>query len=258
MMRLLVTGNSHAAALRSAWKGMTNRPEGLEVDFLNLPRKHVAHLSAASDGRFGLLDESLVPKEEFSLLRKINTVLVRDLHDYTHVLVAGCLLGIKPNLRLLAYHRIDLIREQPAGLPRLSQAAYAAFAQAITVKRIPTARIQSFSPWCKVGVCMAPRPSERALHGPASNGFMKALKQDTTGVRAALALTHGPLARAIAAQGGKFFPVPDSSLAASGFTKSSYSYASEIVEPDDKHMNAEYGALCLEPILEWVLGRTDQ
>jgi hypothetical protein len=249
----LITGNSHGGALRLAWTAMTDRPDGLEVDFLNIAAKYFALFTTSPDGRFGLLDETLAPENALPDERRINGALSVDLRLYTHVLIAGCHLGSTAILRMLATHRVDLIREQPAGLPRLSQAAFTAFTRDIALKRLPMARIAGLAPWCKVGLSMAPRMSERALSDPGAEPFLKALHADPTGLRAALALTDTALDREITAQGARLFPVPSESLAASGLTKAVYSITTTQGDYDHEHMNAVYGAMCLGPILEWVL-----
>ncbi len=163
MRWLLVTGNSHAGVLRVAWNAMADRPKGMEVDFLNIAAKYSGPMTVSPEGRYGLLDEGVVSWLDLSEYRKIDGALSCDLRNYSHVLVAGCFHGSSLILRLLAGYRVDLIRETPAGLPRLSQAAYVAFSQAVALERLPTARIDSFRPWCKVGLLLAPASASVSL-----------------------------------------------------------------------------------------------
>ncbi len=251
----MITGNSHAGAMRVAWNAMPERPAGVEVDFLNITAEYFAQFHTTPDGRYGLVDESLVPSALVPMLHQINGAIVRNLPDYSHVLIAGCL-RTNDILRLLAAHRVDDIREAPLNRPRLSQAAYLAFSLAIAMNHMPVERIAALSPWCKVALSLAPRPSHGALVARVRDPFYKALGEDTTGIRAALALTETALDRRITAEGATLFPMPEASLAASGLTLESYSQAPILIPsgatPQNGHMNADYGALCLGPILDWV------
>ena len=257
MRKLLITGNSHGGVLRAAWNALSVRPEGLEVDFLNIGAKHFAHMGVSPEGRFGITDESILATLNLPEYRKIDGALSCDLRNYSHVLVAGSFSGTSMILRMLADHRVDLIRESPAGLPRLSQQAYLAFSQAIALQRLPLARIDSFKPWCKVGLFLAPRLSERILDDPEVSPYLKAIAQDPAGVPEALALIETALQGAIAEKGAKLFAVPVESLAASGLTRAEFSRDITLPTatglPDYEHMNEAYGALCLGPIIEWAL-----
>lgn len=257
MRRLLITGNSHAGVLRVAWNALAERPEGLQIDFLNISAKNFGHMAVSPEGRFGILDESVLATLDLPEYRKIDGAMSCDLRNYSHVLVAGCFFGTSLILRLIADHRIDLIRERPAGLPRLSQQAYLAFSQAIALQRLPLARIDSFKPWCKVALFLAPRLSARILEDPAVSDYLKALAEDPTGVPEALALTETALQRSVADKGATLFGVPADSLATSGLTRAEFSRDITLPTatglPDYEHMNEAYGALCLAPILDWVM-----
>lgn len=258
MSRLLITGNSHVAALKAAWDAMTDRPQGLKVDFLATIARYYPQFIMASDGRFGLLDESRLIQDHVELARSFNDIVVRNMGDYSHVLIAGCYFGYASILEVLSEHRVDLIRETPEVFPRLSQAAFAAFAHAIALKKLPSERIKEFRPWCKVALAASPRLSETVFTSAKAYPYIQSLARDCSGVRAALALTDAALDQAITAQGVRFFRAPESSIAASGFTLERYSRDSARIKTgkasDNSHMNAEYGALCLAPILAWVAG----
>lgn len=257
MRRLLITGNSHAGVLRLAWTAMADRPEGVEVDFLNIAAKYSGQMTVSHEGRYGILDERTIAGLDLPEYRKIDGAMSCDLRNYTHVLIAGCFYGFSLILRLLAGHRVDLIREAPIGLPRLSQAAYVAFSQTLALDRLPMARTYGFRPWCKVGLHLAPRLSARIFDDPQVQPCLKVLVEDPTGVPEALALTEAALQRSSAAQGATLFTVPQASLAASGLTLPEYSrdpaLPSATGTPDYEHMNADYGSLCLAPVLRWVL-----
>lgn len=257
MIRLLITGTSHVAALKAAWDRMSPRPAGIEVDFLAALAGVFPHFAFGPEGRFGLLDPGLITADQVQLVRQFSGTLERDLRDYSHVLLAGCALGSSGLLRLLAGHRVDLIRETPADLPRLSQAAYVAFSQAIALKQSPAALLQGFAAHGRVALAASPRAAEGAWEDPKAEAALRLLGQDTTGVHQALGLTDAALELAFAAQGLRFFPVPAASLAASGFTRATFARDGARIRSGKKsdlaHMNADYGALALQPMLDWAL-----
>lgn len=256
MTRLLITGTSHVAALKAAWDRMETRPKGVEIDFLAALAGVFPLFAMGEDGQFGLMDPGLVTADQLQLVRNFGGELVRDLGDYSHVLIAGCSLGGNGILKLLAGHRVDLIRETPADLPRLSQGAYVAFSQALAMKQYPAQLVQDFAPWAKLALAASPRPAEGIWHEPKAEPHLKTLAEDLTGLHQALALTDAALEKTIASQGHRFFAVPPQSLAASGFTKEAYARDGARIRSGKKadlaHMNADYGALCLQPILDWL------
>lgn len=258
MKRLLIIGNSHVGALKAGWDAMAHRPASVAVDFLVTVDAYLNVFDVAPDGRFGILDRNSLPPAHVRQAEAVNETTLRDLSDYSHVLLGGCFLGYQARLEMTANHRIDGIRDTTVPRPRLSAAAYTAFSLSLGLADLPKDWISGIKPWCKLAIGARPPLSEAILRVESENGAARTLAADTNGVRAALALTDAALEKVFSAQGLRYFKAPEGCIMPSGFTDERYSLGGirfrPMTEPSDmRHMNAAYGAICLAPILDWVL-----
>ncbi len=257
MRRLLVTGTSHVASLKAGWDTITDRPDGLEVDFLAANSTEYAAFSMNSEGIFGLHDGSVVPPKQAELARVFSGTLFRRIADFSHVVIAGHNFGASAILRMLSAHRVDQIRETDHTLPRLSQSAYRAFSLSFAMQQCPEQLISAFGQHSKVGVAPSPRLSETILTDPDAKPWFHQIAAHPIGIREAMHLADRTIADACAVRGATHFAPPDSCLAPSGFSRAEYSRGfvrfSGGKKLDHTHMNADYGAIRMRAFLDWAL-----
>ena len=254
--RLLIAGTSHVAALRVAWDNLAEKPAGLTVDYLAANAAEFRHFTINDTGVFGLHDESLAPENQRELARGFSGTLLRDIAQFTHVVMVGCTLNNIGLLRLLSACRVDDIRETATDLPRLSQAAFTAFSLSIAWNQYPAAILAGMTPLAKVALMSAPRFSEAILTDPKVEAQFQTIAAHPDGTRDALDLTDTAFAAGCANQGVTYIAPPAESLTPTGFSKFEYARNSVHIRvgkaPDHSHMDGEYGALCVRQILDWL------
>ncbi len=258
--RLLATGNSHLGAVKLAWDRLAPQYPQVQVQFLGAPRETFD--SFARDGnRFGLFDESQVPKRMLEGMKAAMPALIVDLADFDGVLAVGLNWGEIAVLGLLQRFGVDGIRPAKGAMDRLSAPTFAAFCTDIArtspaVGVVETLRL--------VPVTVIPRPirSELILQSTEADGRQfQALAGHPDGMVAAIALHQAAFARVIAAQGAAVIDQPAATLAPCGLTRSVYSIGQKTVTTrgetrdvvDMVHMTADYGAILLAHYLDRVV-----
>ncbi len=259
MRRLLITGTSHVAALKAGWETMTDRPAGLEVEFLAANSTEFPYFTLNADRVFGLHHENTRSPQQVALARAVSGKLLQRISDFSHVLICGLNFGQFPLLRLLGSYRVDGLREPEVPWPHLSDSAYRAFclALALAPQEFPHALLPDFVKLCKVGVSPSPRRNEAILTDPSANPWFQTIAQFPHGMAEAMALADAEIAQACAARGATHFAPPAACLTDQGFTKAEFSRGyvriSGTNPVDHSHVNAAYGAIRLCAILDWAL-----
>lgn len=259
MKRLLITGTSHVAALKAGWETITDRPAGLEVEFLAANSTEFPYFTLNAEGVFGFHQANKRSPKQVELARAVSGKLLQKVSDFSHVLICGQNFGQFQLLRLLGSYRIDGLREPDTSWPYLSDAAYRAFclALALAPQEFPHDLVPGFAKLCKVGVSPSPRRNEAILTDPDANPWFKVIGQFPDGMAEAMALADAEIAQACAERGATHFAPPANCLTEHGFTKAEYSRGfvriSGTNPVDHSHVNATYGAIRLRAILDWAL-----
>jgi len=259
-LRLLATGNSHLGAVKLAWDRLALQYPRVEVQFLGAPRETFDSF-ARQGSRFGLFDESQVPKRMLEGMKAAMPALIVDLADFDAVLAVGPDWGEIVLLGLLQRFGVDGIRPAKGAMDMLSAGAYAAFCAdiAATSRAVGVVKKLALGP-----VAVIPRPirSELILQSTEADGRQfQALAGHPDGMIAAIGVHQAAFARVIAGHGAAVIAQPAETLAPCGLTRSACSIGQKTVTTrgearvvvDVVHMTADYGAIVLAQYLDRVV-----
>jgi hypothetical protein len=258
MTRILLIGNSHAAAFKHAWDRMAPEYPQLDITFFVLPGVEFAKLRLNHKRRvFGALSGHDLSADALARLRKFHGQPTISLDGFDHILVVGKQHGMLELLSMLTSHDVDVLRE--TGAPqRLSEAAFNSFRAEIA---------QSYSPemaWLvlrgfPVTFHAMPRYSEHSTDAPDTmkweHDIAAPLIRQDAGVAEAMDGLAADYAKVLAEAGLTFLQQPASTLAPCGFTKAEYAQDAfgilgNGIARDYLHMNPAYGEACLTAFLE--------
>lgn len=258
MRRALLIGSSHLAALKLAAAGFAARRPDWSLDFFAVTQAQLQHLTLREDGAFGVEPDLAAKDPEAAAalaaaLTTLNRAASIDTGAYDHVCLVGLRLAQHPIKVLLVSHDVDDAPDR--GRPQLlSAAAYEDICAAMAAKAAPDAA------WGALGPGRAffmPRPhlSAAALRSPAPGfAFAKRLAERPEGLRALFARYMDACAEAGARRGLTLIRHPEGAVDDALMTHERFSVGSRrwgagaAAHPDDDfaHMNADYGALCLD------------
>jgi len=255
MSRLSVIGNSHVGAIKDGWETIRPRWPGAEVDFFALAGHKFDFL--APDARRVLrldpVSASARPGMVASL-EKINGRTEIDLSGAGVVLWVGLAHPLAAIADILARFDIDGLRATGVGRP-MSPAAFEAICDALIDAALPG---PAWRHWGAPRLIVLPRHAPGATWLEQNNA--KALPwgplaANPDGVAAALDLYYRRFESRLAAIGIGMFRQPTATLTPCGLTVGHFARGSmrlkgvEHPETEVSHMNAEFGASCLDAFL---------
>ena len=255
MTRVLFTGNSHLAAVRMGWDTVAAQYPQIAVQFLGAPRETFDHF-VRQDHRFGLFDETVLPKRLLEGLRALMPALIVDLRDFDRVVVVGSGWGELAVLGLLQRCGIDGLRPVAAGMQGLSAPAYDAFCADLARGSGAAAVMARVGPG---PVTLLPRPIRSELLLETDEGSSYAgLAAHPKGMVAAIARYQDVFARVMGEHGLQVVAQPVQTLAETGLTRRALSVGAKVVVTrgtpreviDRVHMTEEYGVLMVRRLLE--------
>ena len=250
MIRALVIGNSHAAALIKGWDQIRDGYAD-KVDLSFLATWEPFYRQLGFQGLvFGAHADSDLPQHSQDRLVEMNGTAQVDLTGFDHVLHVGLLV---PDADLIdTARRFDVDGLPEAGHPhRLSRPAFDALVDSLAQR--PPVRALLQGPWAQLGnrLTVLRRPRARqSLFGPAESPAASIFGTAQGRIDAALA-------DQAASAGIRFLPQPVQTLTPPGLSDSRFADTAPrlmgdktYTRPDLYHMNAVYGAFCLKAWLD--------
>lgn len=264
MIRLLITGNSHVAAIKGGWDRIAGDYAGrVAVEFFAASAAHWRHL--VFDGsRYGALGPD-VSQDVLDVVIKINGRTHVDLAEYHHVLLVGGAGNGKFEqvARVTGAYDIDGLTAR--GKPqRLSWAAFIATLDG----QSPGLRRWSKAAPGRVSVMTSPRTLETVLVPDTTsqrNDPLCGMDLPDADIRRILDAYDACRAAEIRAHGLGVIATPAEVLGPSGLTAARFKAGAvqlgkskEQPEEDLQHMNADYGAIVLRDFLDRLLAGQEE
>lgn len=255
MIRLCVIGNSHLASFKDAWDAMADSVSDFRLRFFGAPARELASLGLRRDLRYGPKQPAGDPETE-DLLQRINGATSIDLAQADAVLFVGRRPAWAALAALIAGRDVDGLRR--AGARQiLSATAFDAILDAIVQGCLPG---KAWRNWTTPRLLMMPTPapsascltSERALYKP-----FQQIADAPDGVAQIYRTCQDRLTAAHRAAGITMIHQPGETLTPVFLTEKRWSVGARRLrngephlENDHRHMNAAYGALCLETVFQ--------
>ncbi len=260
MTRVLILGNSHVGALRDAWTERGGKEPGLEVRFFAAPTHIFDQMRLEPNLVFSLPDGHPRHAEFAEMLARINAVPAVDLSTADHVLHVGSNCAFGRIGGLLSEFEVDGYRADGM-TARLSSAAFDAMAAEIARFSLPPAVWRG---WTQPALTLMPRPvvSEDCLAKPAKAGVAPWIRAAKTQyeLKPLLGRYFGLLDTELDRHRITLLRQPAETLAATGLTAAGYATGSRSMPngngrfSDHTHMNAAFGALCLDRLFARIRG----
>lgn len=257
--RILITGNSHTAALKAGWESTPNC--SVSVDFFVAPAGVYRQFSRDTEGNYGLIEDpdgDGLAETMATNLRTINGRLIRRLDDYTHVVLVGRRIGAKEVLEAGETCGVDEIRRQPEDSGTLlSWGCFDSFANYLADAFLPQKRLKQLA-GTRLAVVPIPLAAEtEARRSPDIRASLARRKAHPEGLKDLLAHHDTCLQRAFGNEGVRFIGQPEETITPYGTTALSFNRGSahlreEAQHNDPYHMNKDYGRLLNELLLSWV------
>jgi hypothetical protein len=259
MIRLLFIGNSHLAALKSAWDAAP--PPGIAAEFFGAPQRAWQRMALLPDNDFGL-----APGGDFGRQRKIteqaNGKSTVSLADQDAIVIVGGFSAAEAVAALLA--TCDVVPLRETGAPSLlSDVLFAKACTALAADALPEPGWRNRAD-AKIAVLPRPATNESCL-GSTNDGFQSwhRLATNPNGAAAGFAAFDAALTTALATQGITYLPQPPETRTSFGATARGFLAegggvvaGEENRRGDHAHMNTAYGAACIGPLLIWLNSQT--
>lgn len=263
MKRVIVVGSSHVAALKSALDAAPDAFPDLEFSFFATRMAYFSQLSVDASGvlstdgaKRGRADAAESVEQS---LERLNGTTRCDLTGADAIVWCGFTAGTKDNetphysvLRLLHGYDVPGLRE--TGNPRvMGRATFDAILRS-------QARHQVLPPdWMRGGLppifaLLPPAPAETLSEAPGGVfGALRKLQREPQGCSAAIAFFLDMIEEALSQQGVPLIRQPGETINDMGLTLQRYNespvnIARKSKTFDARHMNTEYGRLCLRDI----------
>lgn len=259
MTRILVTGNSHVAALKLGWEALPPAVRaGVSVDFFAVRDPLFQSFDFTGPDRFGLPDAGAPAQAEAAeITRRFNGATEVSLAGYDLVALAGHNFGFRKFLNAITGHRIEGMLPLKRA-HTLSEPALAAFADEMIDAFMPPAGwLDRVRP--RVVAIARPRHSERGTvetPGVRLPVHFRLPARNPDAYRALHAFYDARVVARLARHGIAWLEQPPETLTAAGLTRAEFSRDAPILgtardhdETDLAHMNADYGALCMAALL---------
>ncbi|MCA1748346.1 MAG: hypothetical protein ABR601_00570 [Parasphingopyxis sp.] len=262
-MKLLVTGNSLAGALRNAWPAIADDHPEIELDFFVAPQKIFIGLETDGEGNFGLPEAAGAPAASRDWLERLNGRLSVRLADYDAIIVVGLHFRIGAMLRTMADYRVDGLKTIHTGGRLMSRRAFHALHDDVIGQELEL--LSGFPAECTI-VIPGNRPAEGVGGDEGFTGEIWApVDSPDAGLRPTIDLLYGRVAEAIAARGMTPILQPPDTLVASGLTRAEFAGGPRL-DPgrnedsprrDHAHLTVAFGARLWQPILAEIARRAE-
>ncbi len=250
--KIAFVGTSHVAALKTASDAVLREYPDFSLSFFAAPGPLFRQLELDPVNRvFGALTEGALSPQELSLLRKLNKTERIALDGFDAIVLAGHDIKEKQNARILSRFSID---ETTHSKPfrRLSMSAYRAMLAEAVADALPAPGWRNWS-GTRVFATPAPRIAENCVEVDSRivASWVPLVQRNLTRPEI-FTLYIEALRIGFADAGITLVPNPEETYGKSGLTKAEYALGAVYIRPGDhranfdaKHMNADFGALCL-------------
>lgn len=255
--RVLIIGTSQVGALLHGWKSMpeADRPP---FDFYAVPVHVRDKLGVLPDGRYGLAADADIPEGLRHDLAATYGAASVDLTRYRNVVFAGHPSGLPQIHGLLAAAGVMGLRVPPMpDQALLSREAFRDMARRIALAHWPDQILSDFA-GKRLAIVPVPFRSETAVERKDEMGVMARMNRDLPeGLIELTQMATEAFTEAYAQAGMTFLPQPratlgDYALTQSRFDMGTRGLAGRIVPTDHIHMNAAFGLVVIEQVLEWL------
>ncbi len=264
MCNILIVGNSHVAAVRSAWRELQSEFRDISISFFAAPLNIFSNLTLSANREFGILDVSGYSSRAANIVKQNSEgYLSRNFNDFDHVVIFGVRWGFPDILKIYSAYLGKNGYEPQKNLQSRIERIFLELCRDLVQRYIPqTALFECGHP--NMHVVPAPRRSERLLPTPsnveqygqrryASGKYLNLCNQ--RGLKGLIDLQSALFVKAVEALGMRCHPQLTETIGEFGLTKARFSNRPErlltnlYVEIDNMHMNSEYGALFLRDFL---------
>jgi hypothetical protein len=253
--RVVIIGNSHAAAFKDGWEALRDRRPGVDVAFFALVGHKFDQLEPDAGYVLRLRQDARETRPALlTALEQINGRTEIDLSEADHVLWVGREQPLAVVADVLGRFDVDGLREAGAGR-QMSRAAFEAICDALADTALPGPEWRG---WRHPRLTLLPRhaPAETWLdENGASSRPWGPLAKNPDGVAEALDVWYARLAARLEAVGISMLRQPVDTLAPCGLTLAALGRGSRRLRgpahpaADVIHMNADFGARCLDAFL---------
>jgi hypothetical protein len=258
MTVIAVIGTSHVGAVRQGWDALEKDYPGIELRFFAAHSGLVSQMSLNRALQFGLpTTKGIAQKTLENLMRNFGDHKI-DLASVDAVLRVGWSTNESAVAQLLSDFDCDGFNTR-AGRPRMSRAAFEAFADALAKKAAEKRDAKNWSR-LRLYVLPVPRIADSCANSSAENHAAWRTLAQNGGASAGLDHYAAVARQAFGAKGMTLILPPAKVFAASGLTKAEFcrnSYRlllNEAHQEDDHvHMNATYGEIALRTALDRIL-----
>lgn len=252
-MNILILGNSHSAALKSAWKSIGKNFPGVELDFFSASADVLASARLAGN-RYGYLGEAADASTGWRKVHELFGAFNADLSEVDAIIFASLNIAESENIKLINRFSIDGIAEVP-GRARLSKAAYFAFCDAVIEQQIRASQIAKFDRH-PVFFIPQPRRAESVISskGESDRPWATFVDGPIKGGRL-LDLFYDRAEKIISAHGHALISPPLGVHGETGLVLEEFRQSRKVSESghqDHLHMNGHYGARALVKALRAV------
>lgn len=264
MSKILIVGNSHVAAVQSAWHELQSFFRDIDISFLAAPLNIYSSLTLSPDRRFGILDEASYSRRAANIVKQNSGgYLHRDFNDFDHVAIVGARWGLPELLKVYSSYLGNHEHENVVNMQSRLNAIFLEICRALVDRYFhETSRFACGHP--SVHIVPAPRRSERLL--PTARNIKRYGAQqyatgryknlcNQNGIRELMDLQSNIFVKSVTSLGITCHPQPDATIGKLGFTDIRFSDNPKRLQPvkhveiDNMHMNSEYGALFLRDFL---------
>ena len=264
MCKILIVGNSHVAAVRSAWQKLQPEFRGIDISFFAAPLNIFSSFTLSENRQFGVLDVSGCPSRTVNII-KLNSggYLSRNFNDFDHVVIVGGRWGMPEILKIYSAYLGENGYEPHTNRQSRIETVFLELCRDLVQRYFPqTALFECGHP--NMHIIPAPRRSERLL--PTESNIEQFGQQryasgkylnlcNHNGLKELINLQSALFVQSVEALGMSCHPQLPETIGEFGLTKARFSDAPERlqtnlrVEIDNIHMNSEYGALFLRDFL---------
>lgn len=251
MKRVLFIGNSHLAAIKTAWEQAA--PQGYDAEFFGAPQRAWQRMALLPDNMFGLSDQGDY-KRQREITEQANGKAQVSLQNRDAIVIVGGFSAAEPLAQLLADCDVTTLRE--TGAPTL-------LSEPLFAKSLATLAAQQLPPgWTQPQTALLPRPAQAETCLTSTNSgyaHWHRLAANPMGLTDAADLFDAALTATFAAQTLTYIPQPTETRSATLLTLAQYlapgggtQKGDEQKRGDHAHMNTAYGSACLASLLPWL------
>lgn len=255
-MKVLVLGNSHAAALKQGFDRIDGFPDDLDLTWFTAAGQAFYNLRySKDDNTIGLHNADRKPDAKEMLVRRNGATHI-SLAPFDRILIAGHTNGFVEIVTLLGQFGVEAVQRVPQA-PTLTWDGFVDCLDCIIASRLP--KWDPSVTGLPVDLISSPRLTDDVEQFPGKApkyGFCGELRKDGDGFRDCLNFAQDRYATRAAQVGIHVFEQPAATVSAqTGLTLPEFNQGTKGLDggtsvPDGSHANADYGVLAASQYLE--------